>query len=367
MAEPEGGEDFASMATRKIGPFPVWVYVVLLGGAYWYLKRKQSASSAAAAGANAAGSAATTPNYGTDPAGNTGYIDPSSGYVQGSSEDLASLAQSNTGSSSSGQYSDNNAWGQAAINYLTSLGDDATAANGAIEAYLASQSLTTAQQAMVNLAIQKLGAPPQPPAPSTTTTVVSPPGGATTYATNPPTGLTVTSTSANSLGLKWNAAANATGYTITYTATGGAAQTVTSTTPSATLSGLAASTSYSISVQATPADTGAAKATTTAKTTYGAIGTPPGTGTIGTTGEPPLTPGQQIVVPANGVGTQVASKYGISPDHLLLFNPGKQTSQSTTWQVPYLVRAGDTLTSIAGKFGISPEHLAEILQSQGVA
>lgn len=368
--EPEGLKDFA---TRKVGPFPVWLYAVLFVGAWYYLERRKSASSSAAAASTTTGSSTTSSNYGTDPAGNTGEINPETGYVYGSAEDTAALQQQSSSTSTTTTYADNNAWGQAAINYLVGLGDDATVANAAIEAYLGSQQLTTSQQAMVNSAIQRLGAPPQPPTPTTTTPVVAPPGGATTYATNPPTGLTVSSTSGSSITLKWNAATNATGYTVTVTPSSGgssSAHTVTVTTPLATISGLTPSTTYSVKVQATPADAGAASATTTAKTTFSVVGTPVGTKPIGTTGDYPLTPGQEIRVQVNIVKPKtmqsVANQFGISLAHLIEVNPGSSASTTGVVLVPYLVKKGDTIASIAAKFGISTEHLEAELAQEGV-
>lgn len=280
MAEDEAagaaGDSLKGFVTRKIGPFPVWLYGVAFVGVWYFLQRRNASSSSAGA-----------PGTGTDPAGNTGEINPATGYVYGSPEDTASLASqggsgggsggSGGGSGSSGgtTYSDNNAWAEAAINYLVGLGDDATVANAAIEAYLSSQTLTQSQQAMVNSAITALGAPPQPPQPTTGTPIVAPPGGSTTYATNPPSGLATTSITSTSIGLKWNAASNATGYTITSKTGSAAAKSVTSTTPSATISGLTASTTYSISVQATPADAGAPSGTLSATTAKAVSTTPP--------------------------------------------------------------------------------------------
>lgn len=376
MAEEDLGDSPAELLTRKVGPLPLWAWA---GAAVviWYVIKKRSASSSSTTASSTGGT------YGTDPAGNTGTLDPSTGYVQGSAEDIAALQQQNaalngtsstsSSSSSTSSYGSNQEWESAAINYLVGLGDDATAANGAISAYLNSQTLTTSQQGMVNSAIQALGAPPDPPAPSTTTTIVSPPGGATTYATNPPTGLAVAGTTASSLSLKWNAAKNATGYTVTATPSGSSStgtQTISVSTPYAVISGLAASTTYSIKVQATPADTGASAATTTAKTSYGVTGTPTGAPTS-PTGNPSLTPGQVISVgvlikpPATMAST--ASRFGISEQHLINFNPGSSSSTTGVVQVPVLVKQGDTLQSIAARFGISPEHLAQELQQEGVS
>lgn len=151
---------------NKVGPLPLWVWIAAGIVVYYYMSKKNS--TAAAAGANQQ----------TDPAGNIGSIDPATGYVYGTPEDTAALAANNgTGSSSGGStdtstspgqrtFTDNNTWGIAAVNYLVSLGVDASAANQAITLYLGSQSLTTQQQAMVNEAIQALGAPPTLPGPS---------------------------------------------------------------------------------------------------------------------------------------------------------------------------------------------------------
>ncbi len=130
---------------------------------WWYFQKKQAAAGSAAA------------NQQTDPAGNIGSIDPATGYVYGTPEDTAALAANNagTGGGSAGQnattgaqtYADNNTWGIAAVNGLVAKGIDGTTANQAIQNYLTSQPLTTAEQGDVNLVIQALGAPPSLPGP----------------------------------------------------------------------------------------------------------------------------------------------------------------------------------------------------------
>lgn len=378
MAEQdEGGDAGAGLGgflTQKVGPLQLWVYALAFVVVWYVLEKRNSASAASSTSSTAGAAAGSGSSYGTDPAGNTGVIDPSTGYVAGSPEDQAALSQQTSATGSSGTYSTNQAWETAAINYLVSLGEDPTVANSAVAAYLGSQPLTTAQQAMVNQAVQALGAPPQPPSPTTSTPVVSPPGGATTYATNPPTGLTVTSTSGSSIGLKWNAATNATGYTVTATpassAAGTAPVTVSTSTPIATVTGLAGSTSYKISVQGTPADAGAPSATTTASTSFQVIGTPTGVGPVGTTGDYPLTAGQEIRVQVNiqppNTMAKVASHYGIALQHLIDTNPGSSASTTGVVWVPYLVQKNDTVSTVAGKFGISVEHLEQELSQEGV-
>jgi hypothetical protein len=154
---------------QKVGPLPLWVWLGAAAALWWYFQSQQS---------SAAANPSAVPNQQTDPAGNIGTIDPATGYVYGTPEDLAALTANNAGTSTTaggtaGQnattgaqtYADNNAWGIAAVNYLVGLGIDATTANQAITLYLASQPLTTAEQGDVNLAIQSLGAPPSLPGP----------------------------------------------------------------------------------------------------------------------------------------------------------------------------------------------------------
>jgi hypothetical protein len=176
-----GGKKAGDFLTQKVGPLPLWTWAIAGAAIYLWFRNQQQASASA--------SASAVPNQQTDPAGNIGTIDPATGYVYGTPEDLAALAANNAGSgggsagatsTSGGQaYADNNSWGIAAVNYLVGLGIDATTANQAIALYLSSQPLTTAQQGDVNLAIQALGPPPQLPGPTTN----NPPP-----VTNPPPG-----------------------------------------------------------------------------------------------------------------------------------------------------------------------------------
>jgi hypothetical protein len=369
----EAGE-LKQLATRKVGPLPViaWGGIAVVA---WYVVSKRKTS--AAQGATTTSATGSEPGTeGTDPAGNTGLIDPATGYVYGTPEDLAALDQQNqsSGGSSGGSggtstaqtYTTNSAWEVAAINYLVGLGVDPTEANSAIAAYLGSQTLSTTQQAEVNDAITALGAPPQPPSPATTTPVVNPPGSGTS-ATNPPTGLVATATTATTVNLKWNSTTNATGYMVTYTAPGNAAQTLSTSVPYATLGSLKPQTTYSISVQATPADAGAGSATATVTTPYGAVGGGQTPVTPGT----PLAPGQQIEVnyqlSPQLNATAAANKFGINIAHLQQVNPGlSATATSGVVKIPYLVGKGDTVNSIASKFGISVEDLELQLQNQGI-
>lgn len=272
MAEEEAAAGAAKggfgFLTKKLGPLPVGVWVAAAGGIWWFLQKRQKG------GAGQGGQ--------TDPAGNVGSIDPATGYVYGSQQDTAALGQNGSlgsggggtsgsgGSTVGGTYADNDAWARAAINYLVGLGVDPTAANSAIEQFLASQALTTQQQADVNQAIQRLGAPPNPPQPGTAPTpIVNPPSPGTVYATNPPTGLSVGNKTRSSLALKWNSSVNAKGYKVSWGTTSAAttgSTTVAGTATSTTLNGLQPGKLYYIRVQATPAKTGAGFASAQAST-----------------------------------------------------------------------------------------------------
>lgn len=276
MAETEAAEHGAHAAGKglealkqKVGPLPLYVWLIAGVAIWYYFSRKN------------AGSGAT--NQQTDPAGNVGSIDPATGFVYGSPEDTAALAANNTessgglgpadgsgggsGSTVGGQFTDDAAWGRAAINYLVGLGIDPATANEAIGQFLAGQALTTQQQADVNEAIQALGAPPDAPGPVGTAPppVVTPPGqtpppGGQVMASNPPSGFTVTAKNPTSIGLKWNSSKNATGYTVAYgPSSGSQANKVNvngASTTTTTVGGLKPNTPYYFEVWADPTKSG---------------------------------------------------------------------------------------------------------------
>jgi hypothetical protein len=269
---PEGGKGLKAAMSKKLGPLPVVVWIGLAIVIFYYVSKRNQ------------GSGSSTDQ--TDSAGNVGPIDPKTGYVYGSAEDAAALGQSSSGlgtdtdsgtggSTVSNQYADNNAWAVAAINYLVSISVDAMAANTAITQFLASQPLTTEQQGMVNLAIQRLGAPPSPPEPGGSPPPVVTPPSSTTYATNPPTGFTTTTVTSSTIGTKWNAATNAASYTLYWGTTADAkdGKTTVSTT-TATATGLKANTLYHLRVQANPVKAGAGFASLTKTTAKTSTSTP---------------------------------------------------------------------------------------------
>jgi hypothetical protein len=256
---------------NKVGPLPLGVWMVVGLGVFLYVQHRQAAG-------GAAGGTATA----TDAAGNQGSINPATGFVYGSSEDLASLHGVISGGGGSGSGNDNsnsttgggaktyatNAdWGRAAVNYLVGLGIDPTVATQSVQQYLASQTLTDTQQGNVNLAIQSLGPPPQLPPPTQNN-----PNPVGTNATNPVTGVALDprSTSPHTLELKWNAAQNAQDYFISYGQTPEANTWTTDSPagqPAVTIGGLQPGTAYYFKVQARPAAPNAAWSETVSGTT----------------------------------------------------------------------------------------------------
>ena len=68
---------------------------------------------------------------------------------------------------------------------------------------------------------------------------------------------------------------------------------------------------------------------------------------------------------APGSLNSVASRFGISPQHVIAENPGltgKEKAPVTIF-IPYQVQNGDSIQSIAAKYEISPEHLAQYVPS----
>ena len=149
------------LSKKAVGGLTVGTILLIVAGGYivlrFYKNRGASSSSSAtqqAAAAAAAQQAAQDQLYGAPSPGSAG---PSS---------------SGTGAGGGASYTDNVSWQSAAVNYLVARGYDSVLANQAIGDYLAGNTLTTQEHALVNLAIAAIGAPPVAPPPSLT---VSPP------------------------------------------------------------------------------------------------------------------------------------------------------------------------------------------------
>lgn len=202
MAEEAASAEFL---TKKAGPLPVGVWIALVAGGLgvtWYLNRNKGTKSPAETGSGE-----------TVTATGDGSYTPVGGAAGNASAGGSGNASGNT-------FADNNAWGTAAINYLISLGFDPGNVNQAIGQYLASQPLTTQQQAMVNSALQHFGSPPLIPAP-VNGDVPGTGNQGTGSAMVAPTNLHLNKYPGNAAQLVWNADKNADWYDILITSDSG--------------------------------------------------------------------------------------------------------------------------------------------------
>lgn len=83
MAETGTSAKGLDFLKQKVGPLPLGVWLLGGLGVWYYLQRQQASTAASTAPAGTA----------TDPAGNTGIIDPLTGYVYDSPQDIAALQQ----------------------------------------------------------------------------------------------------------------------------------------------------------------------------------------------------------------------------------------------------------------------------------
>jgi hypothetical protein len=162
---------------KKVGPLPVGVWIVAIGGGLiiaYTVKSKSSGGSTLAVAAN----------------GTTG---PDSGVGNGSVGGWA--FQPPTATAGAKTYATNEEWGQAAIAYLIGQNYDASLADAAIRNYLGGLQVSVQQQPLVDAAIRGIGPTPQilnpisGPAPNTPITTGVPPvaGGGGGTNTPPPT------------------------------------------------------------------------------------------------------------------------------------------------------------------------------------
>jgi LysM repeat protein len=144
----------------KLGPLPVWgwglIGGVVIGGYMYYRKRK-----AAAATANTnAGSQYSGTNDSSN-GGSAGELATTQGNAASGSNVTGTLA----------------GWASQAVNWLIGQGSNPTDASNAISAYINGQTLTPAQETMVNNSLTEFGAPPSGVLPvnvATTTTTSTP-------------------------------------------------------------------------------------------------------------------------------------------------------------------------------------------------
>lgn len=334
------------------------VAVVGIAALLWYRNRKASSTAAAPV---------TDPTMATDPAGNVGVIDPSTGFVEGSPEDLAALSTgTNSGGSGSGSsgggsdtgnvatqvtngppFGDNSAWAQYATAYLIgTLDQDPGAVATDIAAYLAGAPVVQAQVDVIRQAEAFAGPPPQtgpngyPPSINVTGTVSgtgSAPGAVTLSQG------VVTSTS---IKLNFPAVTGATSYAYTATASGYSKGGATSP-GTFSLTGLKPSNTYTIAVHAVNAAGSGPASTIVVTTPAGATATPPKT----TTPAAPAATYSAVKVvkfttsnpPWNSTISGIAAHYGWGSDWESVWSDPKNASLRAKRKSANLIQAGDTV------------------------
>ena len=197
---------------KKVGPFPLGVWAAAGVGAIWYMEKKKSGSVSTAAQQSQTG-------YGTDPAGNTGYIDPSSGYVYGSAEDIAALQSQGL----VGQNSYNT--GGTGATSGTGASGSSTAGTGTADTSGQTTGATSPSGTSTGTVwTDPFGAPTNVPPATPTTGAAAPKSNSWRYPA--PSGLQASAVSDSGYSLSWNAVQGPNGqkpssYTVaTYTASG---------------------------------------------------------------------------------------------------------------------------------------------------
>lgn len=232
---------------KKVGPFPLGVWVALVGGGLGlglYLRNRNKGSSSADAGdEDAAG-----PDY-TESASGLAGVGLGAAYVP------AAAATNDTNVTP--KFQTNEEWAQAALQEGLARGYTATVVNSALQKWLYnSGTLSTQEASLINILVGAIGAPPVTP--STTDVTQIPQPGPVTPVTpvNPtkyvrlrlaPTGLFVAQRTKSSIRLRCNKVAGATQYRWYMTGRNGY---VTTTTPGVDIKALRSKRTYHFQVVA---------------------------------------------------------------------------------------------------------------------
>jgi hypothetical protein len=152
---------FTDALTLKLGPLPAWAYGLGLGlgivGYRAYRDRHAAAQVATAEDQAAADLQAAAAEPGGYTSGTTGAYSIPAALANAGGQPYLTPAQPST--ESTGPV-DNTAWRQESIARLIALHYSPTAAQEAIETYLRGDPITEQQEAMIDVAIRTVGAPP---------------------------------------------------------------------------------------------------------------------------------------------------------------------------------------------------------------
>jgi len=307
--------------------------------------------------------AASSSGLTTDPAGNVGTIDPATGFVYGSPQDLDALnamAGSSTssgggggGGSSSGAgdtstqvsngppFASNAAWAQYAANYLvTNLNMDPGTVGNDLGKYLAGAEVTTAERDVITQAIAFAGPVPvagpsgYPPSIRVSGSTAGP-GGAPGAVS-----LSVGATTDTTAVVKWVPVSGATSYGWSLGDGSGRHGTVSGT--SITVTALKPNTSYTITIHANGQGGTGPNSSITVKTRAAAGG--------GSTTQPSGSYAAVTVVkytpsnPAwNSTISGIANHYGYPDWHTVWDDPKNAGLRSKRGNDPSHIQAGDTV------------------------
>jgi len=317
-----------------------------------YYRRRKAAQQAAAAG-----------TITTDSAGNVGVIDPATGFVYGSQQDMDALnamAGTGTGTSTAGSggggtadsggdtgsqvsngppFTNNAAWSQYVTAYLVgTVGRDPGTVATDLGAYLAGAQITqAARDDIVQPALAYGGLPPvagpngMPPSMNVAGSVSNPVGtpGAPTLALG-----TITDTSGV---VKWSPVSGATGYTWQASGPSGFSKTGTTTSTSVTLTGLHASSSYTVTVHARNSAGAGPDAHITVNTKSA------GTSSSGSYAEVHVVTFVASNPAWNSTLSGIAQHYGYGSDWQSIWNDPRNASLRAKRGQPQDIRDGDTV------------------------
>jgi hypothetical protein len=156
---PHGGAGLKGALGKKLGPLPVGIWVLAVGGGLIFAYYMRSNSSA--------DDTTTEDTTGAD-TGGTGEGSWPYGVPNGVGQWNNGGGQDDDDTTDNTLPTTNEQWQKRAVSVLVGLGYEAIAVDRAVSAYLGGESLTTIQRAIINEAILRIGPPPvSPPSPST--------------------------------------------------------------------------------------------------------------------------------------------------------------------------------------------------------
>lgn len=133
---------------RKLGPFPLGVWLIVVGGGLglaYFINRGQSTADEQLL---------------AEPGVGTGLV-PAGAVIQPPPTDESGAVEDET----------NVGWGRKVTNWLIAQGHDAALSDNAVRKYLAGESLNLQEQSLLNLALAVHGAPPEALPPTETPTI----------------------------------------------------------------------------------------------------------------------------------------------------------------------------------------------------